>query len=76
MMKKICFVTMGNIYTVPYLNTYTKYIKGNYSVIYWDREDKNEIEGTNKYYRFHRDLSPNDKLITFIVFLSTSVNAD
>ena len=60
-MKKICFVTMGNIYTVPYLSTYTKLIDGGYSVIYWDREGKNETEGNNKYYRFYKELSPNDK---------------
>ncbi len=60
--KKICFVTMGNIYIVPYLSTYTNHIKGNYSVIYWDREGKNEAEGNNKYYRFYKELSPKDKL--------------
>lgn len=61
-MKKICFVTMGNIYTVPYLSSYTKHINGNYAVIYWDREGKNEAEGDNKYYRFYKKLSPKDRI--------------
>ena len=47
-MKKICFITMGNLYTVPYLKSYTKYIDGSYSVIYWDREGKREEEEQRK----------------------------
>lgn len=61
-MKKICFITMGNLYTVPYLKSYTKYIDGSYSVIYWDREGKREEEGQNKYYCFRKEISPRDKL--------------
>ena len=68
-MKKICFVTMGNIYTVPYLSTYTDHIEGSYSVIYWDREGKDEAGGENTYYRFNKKLSPTDKLGKITGFL-------
>lgn len=68
-MKKICFVTMGNIYTVPYLSTYTNHIDGNYSVIYWDREEKNEVEGNNKYYRFFKKLSQKDRVGKIVGYL-------
>lgn len=61
-MKKICFIIMGNIYTVPYLSTYTKHIKGKYSVIYWDREGKNEVDGNNQHYCFTKKLATKDKI--------------
>lgn len=61
-MKKICFVTMGNIYTVPYLATYTKHIETGYSFIYWDREGRNEKDGKNTYYRFLKTIKPTSKI--------------
>lgn len=61
-MKKICFITMGNIYTVPYLATYTKHIETAYSFIYWDREGKNENDVSNTYYRFSKSLNPTSKM--------------
>ena len=61
-MKNICFVTIGNVYMVPYINTYSRYIQNNYSIIYWDREQKNESDGKNIYYRFDKQIAPSDKL--------------
>lgn len=61
-MKRICFVTMGNVYTVPYLSTYTRHIEGSYSLIYWDREGKNESGGDNTYYRFYKEIDPTDRV--------------
>ena len=37
-MNRICFVSVGNIYITPYINQYTRIIKGSYDLIYWDRE--------------------------------------
>lgn len=61
-MKKICFVTMGNIYTVPYLGLYKEYLNDPYSIIYWDREEKDENDGTNTYYRFSKKLVQGNKV--------------
>ena len=68
-MKKICFITIGNIYMVPYINTYANQIKNKYSIIYWDREGKNEDNEDVKYYRFYKELSPKDKLKKIIGFI-------
>lgn len=37
-MSKICFVTMGNLYLCPYLESYTKHLDVEYDVVYWDRD--------------------------------------
>ena len=55
-MKKICFVTMGNIYIAPYINSYTKYLNCPYSIIYWDRENREESDGINTYYRYSKNI--------------------
>ena len=60
---------MGNLYTVPYLKSYTKYIDGSYSVIYWDREGKREEEEQNKYYCFRKEISPRDKFGKIMGFI-------
>ena len=61
-MKKICFITMGNLYLVPYLETYTQYIQGPYSIIYWNREGKNEKNGKNKFYSFDYKINSTGKI--------------
>lgn len=61
-MKRICFVTIGNIYMVPYMKNYSKHINSNYSVIYWDRENLNETDENNRYYRFSYEIKPEDKV--------------
>lgn len=61
-MRRICFVTIGNLYMVPYIDMYKKYIKGEYSVIYWDRENKNEYDVENTYYRFNKSFDPHEKI--------------
>ena len=70
-MKKICFITMGNIYTVPYLKIYTQHIEQPYSFIYWDREDLNETDNLNTYYRFDNTIEPYnnfDKIVGYIKY--------
>ena len=41
-MKNICFITLGNLYLCPYLEFYLRQINGPYTVIFWDREQRNE----------------------------------
>lgn len=61
-MKKICFITMGNIYLAPYIEMYTQYIEGSYSVIYWNRENKNENNNNNNFYNFDYEIKSTDKI--------------
>lgn len=61
-MKKICFITVGNLYMVPYMPSYTKYLNGSYSVIFWDRENRREISDRHTYYRFDKTIEPGRKL--------------
>lgn len=51
-MSKICFVTMGNLYLCPYLESYTKHLDVEYDVVYWDRDNIEEASGANSVYRF------------------------
>lgn len=46
---------------VPYIKNYSKHINANYSVIYWDRENLNETDKDNRYYRFSYEIKPEDK---------------
>lgn len=57
-MKRICFVSLGNVYLSPYLKQYTNIINDNYDIIYWDRENLNEtILGSNiNVYRFSKSF--------------------
>lgn len=49
--KNICFITLGNLYLCPYLNTYLNATKhNNVTIIYWDREGKEEIRNDGKKY--------------------------
>lgn len=64
--KKICIVTMGNIYLVPYLQTYLNKIEGPTTIVYWDRDNLNENDGENIFYRFqHRLDSKFDKVLGY-----------
>lgn len=52
--KKICFVSLANLYAVPYLNRYTTLIDCDYDIIYWNRHDFIEsYEGAKKIYEFN-----------------------
>lgn len=70
-MKRICFVSLGNIYLSPYLNQYTRIINDNYDIIYWDRENLNEIiPGNNiNIYRFQKSFSNKaSKIKNYLLF--------
>ncbi|RFE02324.1 hypothetical protein [Streptococcus parauberis] len=54
--KKICIVTMGNLYLVPYLNTYTSKTNSPISIIYWDRAHLNETYDNSTLYRFEHNF--------------------
>ncbi len=55
-MKKVCLITLGNIYLCPYLNTYLALIKDKATVVYWNRDNKNEDRNDgNEYIAFETD---------------------
>jgi len=60
-MKNICFISLGNLYLSPYMDVYTKHIPGKYSVIYWDREGRQETHPDHTYYRFSMQFGPTEK---------------
>ncbi|KJQ57800.1 capsular biosynthesis protein [Streptococcus cristatus] len=65
-MKKICIITMGNIYLVPYLQTYLSQINHPVSIIYWDRANLNETYKDNDIYRFqHKFATKTDKILGY-----------
>ncbi|VTT43221.1 hypothetical protein [Streptococcus porcinus] len=67
--KKICIVTMGNIYLVPYLQTYINKINSPTTIIYWDRDNLDEKDDNNVYYRFQYKLdSKKDKILGYIKY--------
>lgn len=54
-MKKICLISMGNLYLVPYIKNYVDNfpLDYNYDIIYWDREDIKENINANEVFRFN-----------------------
>lgn len=66
-MKRVCFISLGNIYLVPYLNQYREVLDDNFDIIYWDRENLNEtISGSNiRVFRYNKKTNN-----TFSKFLS------
>ena len=64
--KRICIISMGNLYLVPYLSLYTSKIKGPYSIIYWDRENINEQYEDAECLRFFYEIKNKyDKLFGY-----------
>lgn len=69
MTKRICIISLGNIYLSPYIHTYTKLIKSHFSVIYWDRENINEELPNSSIFRFRRKLTGKfSKLFSYFCF--------
>lgn len=57
-MKKICFISIGDLDLMPYLSSYTKYIEGDYYSIFWQRSSQNNnIESRNTAYVYKRKFN-------------------
>lgn len=69
--KKICFVSLVNIYLLPYLKKYTTLIGDNYDIIYWNRHNIDEKINQNRH-PYERTISENasklSKLFGYIGF--------
>lgn len=61
-MKKVCFLTMGNIELAPYIEIYMKYVEGACHIIFWDREGRGQRSDGNYYYRYNKQIKDTDKV--------------
>lgn len=52
MNKKICFISLGNLYLCPYISKYISLIDCDYDIIYWDRHEINEKFEANQLFAF------------------------
>ncbi|PKM70147.1 MAG: hypothetical protein CVU94_00440, partial [Firmicutes bacterium HGW-Firmicutes-19] len=53
----ICFISLTNLYLVPYLAKYKSIIKSDVSIIYWDRHSLDETFGNSKIYRYYSPMN-------------------
>lgn len=63
MIKKVCFVTLNNLYLTPYMNKYTNILNVDFDVIYWNRHNLNEEIHAESKYSFNYQVEDNAKKI-------------
>lgn len=78
MERKICFISLDNIFLVPYFNNYKEILKNNeYDLIFWNKNINNERDGIEfdhrgNAYSFNYEISGNEskfyKLIGYFKF--------
>ena len=68
-MKKICFISIGNVYMAPYIKNYTKHIRQPYTIIFWDRANYHEYDNLNEYFCFSYPCKSNNKLKKIIGYV-------
>lgn len=78
MKKKICFISLDNIFLVPYFNNYEKILKNNeYDLIFWNKntdgkKDNFNLKQKGKIYSFNYRVLGNEnklyKLLGYIKF--------
>lgn len=56
MKKKICFVSLNNLYLSPYINNYISNIDSEYDAIYWNRHQINEDIGASNHFEFNYSM--------------------
>lgn len=70
--KKICFISLANLYLCPYISKYIPLIDCDYDVIYWDRHGvKEDINAKQIYafqYKIGEGISKIKKLIGYLKF--------
>ena len=70
--KKICFISLGNIYLCPYISKYISLIECDYDVIYWDRHRVEEDINAKQVYAFRYEMDEGknklNKLIGYLKF--------
>ncbi|OUQ33211.1 hypothetical protein [Massilimicrobiota timonensis] len=72
-MSKICFISVGNLYTIPYIKVYEEIIEEDFDIIYWNRD--NIMENTRAKRKFVLDKKVNnyfDKICGYLKFARLS----
>lgn len=59
MQKKICFITLGNLYLCPYISKYTSILRCDFDVIYWNRHGVEEDIKAQNVYVFEYQMEEN-----------------
>lgn len=68
-MSDICFVSIGNIYITPYINTYLNLVEKDFDIIYWNRDDISEkVNAKNIYIFKHSSNTKLKKIFGYIEF--------
>lgn len=69
MSEKIAFVSMGDVFTTPYLAMYESVFDGGYDLIYWQRSSSNETRSRANGIPFHSESStPLAKSVGYLKF--------
>lgn len=70
--KKICFISLGNLYLCPYISKYIPLINCDYDVIYWNRHGVEEDISAKQIYAFQDKMNEGtnkiSKLIGYLKF--------
>jgi len=59
MKDKVCFVSLGNLYLVPYIKKYISIIRCDYDIVFWNRHNIDEHCGENEQFRYDYHISEN-----------------
>lgn len=69
-MRRVCFVSLTNMYLTPYLIKYTELGKYSYDIIYWNRHGIEEKSGAEQEYPFEyrveENVSKKQKIIGYL----------
>jgi hypothetical protein len=57
--KRICFITLSNLYLCPYISKYISLIDCDYDIIYWDRHGIDENMGAKEVFPFRYEMDEN-----------------
>ena len=52
-MSRICFVSVGNLYTIPYIKIYEEILEEDFDIVYWNRDIIKECSEAKKLYCFN-----------------------
>ncbi len=76
--KKVCFISLGNLYLTPYLKKYENIINLKYDIIYWNRHNIKEESNADVVHEFRKKMEEGsnniEKLKGYIEFRSYCKN--
>lgn len=76
--KKICFISLGNLYLCPYIIKYISLLECDYDVIYWDRHGIDEKIGADRTFVFRDRMDEGSsqlaKLVGYLKFRKYTIN--